>query len=51
MEALNPEVVSFLTEDGIHPTWEPPDPPLSVESFQRSGYLLRCWLIVAKAWR
>ncbi len=49
MVCRNERVFEFLDDDGVHLTWDPPDGPPTDANFLHSGYLLRGWLIVAKA--
>jgi hypothetical protein len=49
MAHLNEQVLEFLDEDGVHLTWEHPTRAPTVADFRRSGYLLRCYLIIRKA--
>ena len=48
MAHLNEHVLAFLEEDGVHLTWEHPTEAPTVADFRRSGYLLRCFLIIRK---
>jgi lysophospholipase L1-like esterase len=39
---------TYLSEDGVHLSHEPPNGPATEENLKKSGYLLRCYLAVHK---
>jgi len=48
MQQRSPDVLSYLDDDGVHLTWDPPIGPPTPENLLKSGYLLRCCLTVRK---